>query len=211
MKNFITFRRYHIDKILSATQFRGKVLDVGGKKANPRGCFRPPLNRVESWCYLNLDGSTCPDYLCSAEDIPVEDCFFDSILMAEVLEHLENPEKVLREINRVTKENGTLTITMPFLGAIHADPEDFQRWTPDKFKVEFKKAGFKVEEITPMGGIWGVVFDMLYSMTSSPSLFSRIVRRLIKLFAPFILFADSKIGLKNVITTGFYVRASKVS
>jgi len=46
---------------------------------------------------LNIDKSINPDYLCSADDIPVEDESFDIVLLAEVLEHIENPIEVLKE------------------------------------------------------------------------------------------------------------------
>ena len=35
--NFITFRRYYLDKVLLDTKFYGKILDVGGKKDNEKG------------------------------------------------------------------------------------------------------------------------------------------------------------------------------
>ena len=130
--SFITFRRYYLDKVLSDIKFYGKVLDVGGKKENKRGTFRPPLDKIESWEYLNIDESTNPDYLCSADNIPVDDNTFDIVMLAEVIEHLENPIAVLNECYRVLKKDGKIVVTIPFLNALHADPYDFQRWTDVK-------------------------------------------------------------------------------
>jgi len=109
----ITFRRHYLDKFLSGTRFYGRVLDIGGKKENKRGQFRPPLDKVENWEYLNIDETTNPDYFCSAESIPVKDETFDMVLMTEVLEHLEHPELVLAEAHRVLKKKGVLVATMP--------------------------------------------------------------------------------------------------
>lgn len=53
---------------------------------------------------------------------------------------------------------------MPFLYPIHADPNDFQRWTEEKWKCELKKAGFISWTITPMGGFFTVLSDMLKSV-----------------------------------------------
>jgi SAM-dependent methyltransferase len=158
----ITFRRHYLDKSLSSTTFKGKVLDIGGKKDNKRGSFRPPLNKVDSWEYLNTDDSTNPDYCCSAEDIPIDNEKFDIVLMAEVLEHLENPSKVLQEAYRITKFSGKIIATMPFLYPIHADPYDYQRWTPERIKLEFEKVGFTIEKIVPMGSVFAVIYDLLY-------------------------------------------------
>jgi SAM-dependent methyltransferase len=45
---------------------------------------------------------------------PYDDCEFDLVIFAEIIEHLLNdPCKVLREIKRVLKPNGTLILTTP--------------------------------------------------------------------------------------------------
>lgn len=90
------------------------------------------MDKIESWEYLNIDESTNPDYLCSADNIPVDDNTFDIVMLAEVIEHLENPIAVLNECYRVLKKDGKIVVTIPFLNALHADPYDFQRWTDVK-------------------------------------------------------------------------------
>lgn len=110
-------------------------------KDNKRGQFRPPLDKVTTWEYLNIDGSTKPDYHCSADHIPVEDNSFDTLLLTEVLEHLEEPMDVLKECFRVLKKGGKLIATMPFLYPVHADPYDFQRWTGVRLTKNLKKSG----------------------------------------------------------------------
>lgn len=42
------------------------------------------------------------------EEIPFQDKFFDVVIIANVLDHVEDPEKVLREIKRVLKDKGIL-------------------------------------------------------------------------------------------------------
>ncbi|SFO93719.1 class I SAM-dependent methyltransferase [Hydrogenimonas thermophila] len=214
--SFITFRRYYLDDLLLHTQFYGKVLDVGGKKENKRGKFRPPLDKVDSWKYLNIDKSTNPDYLCSADDIPVEDESFDIVLLAEVLEHIENPIEVLKECKRVLKENGKIVITMPFLYSKHADPYDFQRWTDYKLENEMKKLGFKEIVIIPMGSIFAVIYDLLYVSLGMASknrnaLKNRVINKLIMpLIAKIFMWLDNKYSYKSTtITTGYYIEAKK--
>ncbi|MBI2196909.1 class I SAM-dependent methyltransferase [Candidatus Daviesbacteria bacterium] len=50
--------------------------------------------------------------IASAERIPYKKTFFDLILFYETIEHVEKPDKCLKEIRRVLKENGTLILTM---------------------------------------------------------------------------------------------------
>ncbi len=212
--SFITFRRHHIDHFLINTKFYGKVLDVGGKKENKRGKFKPPIKSVESWEYLNIDKSTNPDYLCSADDIPTKNNTFDIILLTEVLEHLQNPIKVLKECKRVLKKDGKLIITMPFLYPKHADPEDYQRWTDYKLEKELKNLGFNYIAISPMGGMFAVIYDILYvslgmASKNRSSFRNRAIRKFfMPILAKIFLWLDKKYEYKNrTITTGYHIEA----
>lgn len=213
---FISFRRHYLDFHYSKVNFHGKVLDVGGKKDNKRGTFRPPLDRVESWQYLNLDSSTKPDFECSADSIPVEDNSFDFIILSEVLEHLENPDLVLKECQRVLKTSGKIVCTMPFLYSLHADPYDFQRWLPGKIQIEFKKANFEPPKIEAMGGLFAVVWDLcVNSIRHFQNIDKKLHHRLLlalfyKILLPICLYSENKSPIaSNIVTTGYYFEAVK--
>ena len=164
----MTFRRYYLDKLLLKTSFQGHVLDIGGKKENKKGQFRPPVEQVASWEYVNTDIKSNPDYLCSADALAIKDKTFDVVLMTEVLEHLAKPEAAISEASRVLKDDGGFICTMPFLYPIHADPSDFQRWTPEKIRLELSKAGLTVVKLESMGGFFAVIYDLLhFSMTTA--------------------------------------------
>lgn len=45
--------------------------------------------------------------------IPVADDFFDVVIAAEVIEHLENPRAMAREIFRILKPSGTAIVSTP--------------------------------------------------------------------------------------------------
>lgn len=214
--SFLTFRRYYLDKFLLKAVFYGRVLDVGGKKDNKRGKFRPPLQDVYDWEYLNIDPNTRPDYCCGADCIPVEDNVFDIILLTEVLEHLENPLNSLEEVKRVLKEGGKIIVTIPFMYPLHADPYDFQRWTSIKLRLELSKLGFKKIMIEPMGSTFAVIYDIVYSSltlaSKKPQRFrNRFIRKFIlPLFSKFFLVLDRKYMYKSKhITTGYYIEAIK--
>jgi len=201
--------------MLSSHKWHGKVLDIGGKKENKWGRFRPPLNCMESWEYVNIDPAVKPDYLCLADAISVADETFDMVLMTEVLEHLERPVEALKEAYRVLKA-GQIVITMPFLYGVHADPQDFQRWTADKIRRELEDVGFAVDRLEPMGGLFAVVYDLLYlslgvASKKRDAIKNRIARRL---FLPIIrrifFFLDARFAYKSRwITTGWFVVACK--
>lgn len=61
-----------------------------------------------------------------------EDESFDNVLMADVIEHLEFPEKCLKEIKRVLKKGGLLYITTPPAksdGTLHDTKYHYREYT----------------------------------------------------------------------------------
>lgn len=95
------------------------------------------------------------------EKIPFKDKSFDSVVAGEVMEHVENASFVLREINRVLKENGTFVVSIPnatyywniirdyFFSSIdNMDKgEHLNCWTILDFKRLLQKNGFIVEKM----------------------------------------------------------------
>ena len=51
--------------------------------------------------------------------IPVENESFDAIMCIEVLEHVVDPVKAMKELDRILKKNGTLILTTPFKSLTH--------------------------------------------------------------------------------------------
>ena len=165
----MTLRRNLLDDLLTLWEpkyLTGKIVDVGGKKVGKRGKWSPSESDTATWIYLNIDPLTSPDILAPAEKTDLPDQSFDSFLLSEVLEHVEHPEAVLRELHRLTKPLGFGIVTMPFLNQVHADPADFQRWTSSQLRRKLQESGFEIVTIVPMGGVFAVVFDLLLAGAS---------------------------------------------
>ena len=165
--------RESIDKFLFKNKHLliGDVLDVGGTKNMKSGLF--DLNKLINQQninvkYLNIDSSSNPDFLCSAEEIPVSDDLFDVIIFSETLEHLENPTKVLNEIFRVLKPEGKLIMTTPFMFRLHhvpGIPYDFQRWTKYKISRELFNVGFgELTTVTELNNAFVLILDVIYQL-----------------------------------------------
>ncbi len=212
----ISQRRYYLDKYFEqkTKMLSGEVLDIGGKKYNKRGNFRPNKNlRVY---YLNNDIKTNPDFNLDANDFHQNvNKKFNYFFLAEVLEHLDKPTSTIKSSYEILNSEGLGFITMPFMYRKHDDPKDMQRWTDTKLTLILEKNGFDVLEMLPMGGLFCVVHDFwMYSVISSSksSILYLINKILFKLFSPIIKFVDIKTKyLDKFITSGWFVIVKKKS
>jgi SAM-dependent methyltransferase len=93
--------------------------------------------------------------------LPFRDGAFDIVLCTEVLEHVPDPGKVLREIFRVLKHDGSLIMTTPFLVPLHEDPYDFYRYTTYGLKYLCHEHGFHIDRLIPFSGLSGVTISFL--------------------------------------------------
>jgi len=93
------------------------------------------------------------------QDLTFKDSTFDVVLSRQMLEHVPNPLKAVKEMHRVLKPGGTLILSTPsWFGPIA--PFYFAKkatgtmqpidnwWTPFNLKRTFRKAGFKNVKFT---------------------------------------------------------------
>jgi SAM-dependent methyltransferase len=83
------------------------------------------------------------------EKMPFATAEFDSILCNAVLEHVEAPEPVMREMVRVLRPGGHLVVAIPFLQPFHPCPGDFRRYTKDGMRRLGVENGLEVIAIHP--------------------------------------------------------------
>lgn len=122
---------------------KGVVLDIGSADS----WVKSKLS--ENCTYIALDypatgadlyGAT-PDIFATASSLPIQSGSVDTVLMLEVLEHLEHPARALSEASRALKSGGHLLLTIPFLYPIHDAPHDYQRLTFHGLSRDLKASG----------------------------------------------------------------------
>ncbi len=69
--------------------------------------------------------------LVDATTLPFEAETFDTVMLGEILEHLTNPGRVLKEARRVLKKEGTAVITVPF--GLNNAPDHKMTYYPASF------------------------------------------------------------------------------
>ena len=95
------------------------------------------------------------DYVSEILAIPAPEHSFDVILCTEVLEHVPEPIKVLKEISRLLRPGGRAFITAPLGSGLHQLPFHFYGgYTPEWYKRFCTEAGMEAIEITPNGGFF---------------------------------------------------------
>ena len=68
---------------------------------------------------------------------------YDTVILFNTIEHIENYKNLISEIHRILKTNGTLELFVPFLVLYHPDPKDIFRPTHFYLEKILKDHGFK--------------------------------------------------------------------
>jgi len=87
--------------------------------------------------YVNLDLFAVPgvDVAADAQLLPFPGGLFQRVECDAVLEHVRDPELVVREIERVLAPGGYLHLVTPFCHPFHEYPQDYRRFTPDGLEL----------------------------------------------------------------------------
>lgn len=94
---------------------------------------------------------TLPHVYGDAQSLPFASKSMDTLLLLDVIEHLQSPELCFNEIIRVLKQHGLLIIQVPFLYPLHDTPLDFQRWSIYGLRLVARKYGLEIIEEAYLG------------------------------------------------------------
>lgn len=107
-----------------------RVIDVG--------CGNKPYESIlapYAGSYRGVEPEPSPyvDDLGTLEELPYEDASVDVVLCTQVLEHVQDPRRAVREIHRVLAPGGTVFASTHGVFVYHPDPptsdQDYWRWT----------------------------------------------------------------------------------
>jgi SAM-dependent methyltransferase len=113
----------------------------------------------------------------SLNEIPKPDNTFDAIVCIAVLEHVDEPNRVVSEFFRVTKPGGHVVASVPFLQPEHKVPTDFRRYTRDGLKALFEEAGFEEIHTITLFNIFHTLHWILYEiLVDQQTVTSKIIR-----------------------------------
>jgi SAM-dependent methyltransferase len=89
-----------------------------------------------------------------SKPLPFRDCFADTVLVFQVMEHIPESSFFLDECFRILKNGNHILITVPFMWHVHEEPHDYYRFTRYALDYLLAKTGFKDIQIDEVTGFW---------------------------------------------------------
>lgn len=138
-------------------RFKGVVYDLGCGEMSYRGWVLQFADR-----YVGVDWSHSlhklkADILADLNTpLPIEDGVADTVISFSVLEHLREPDMMLREAHRLLRPGGSIILQVPFMWWVHEAPHDYFRFTRYGLEHLFRKAGFVEIEVIANTGFWAM-------------------------------------------------------
>jgi SAM-dependent methyltransferase len=116
---------------------RYRVLDVGSGIKPYYPFFAAHASEFVGVDLANPDA----DLQAPAEAMPVEDGSYELVLCNQVLEHVDDPDAVVRELHRVTAPGGRVLASTHGVMVYHPNPDDLWRWTHTGLERLFRRNG----------------------------------------------------------------------
>lgn len=157
----------------------GNLLDVGCGNKPYESFFENKLSSYTG-CDVVQSNANKVDVICLATSLDFEESKFDTVFSTQVMEHVDNSDKMMAECNRVLKTGGHLILSVPFCWELHEEPYDFFRFTKYGLKDLCERNNFEVVEILANGGKWAAIvqlnLNMIYSTFKRKSFLIKIVK-----------------------------------
>ena len=143
-----------------AAFLQSPVLDVGCG-SRPYDEYLRKLKRFS--CDLDPNRGVL-DVICMATPLPFAENSFSSVLCTEVLEHVPDPHKVIKDFYRILKPKGRILISVPNWWPPHELPYDFFRYPETGFRYLVESNGFCILSFLPRGGLYALLGQIFLLM-----------------------------------------------
>jgi len=147
MKSPIVFQTLEEELKPVLKYLHGRVLNAGcGSRDISSFLLRNGATSVEQ-CDVktHIPGAIIADLA----QVPFPDNRYDTILCNAVLEHAQFPDKVMQELRRILKPDGTLVLCIPFMQPYHPAP-DYRRYSREGMLELARIHEFEAVEILPV-------------------------------------------------------------
>ena len=159
------------------------------------------------------------DILSDITKIPVKKSSFDAIMCIEVIEHLPEPAKAIKEFSRILKRGGSLIITAPFCSLTHFAPYYFANgYSKYWYEKILNENGLEIIEIDYNGNYFEYLaqeFKRVESVAKQYSEIKKVHYYLLRFLKPLILlvlkyFSKNDTNSNELLCFGLHIHAKKV-
>ena len=141
---------------------KGRLLDLGCGKVPLFMAYKDYItdNVCVDW-ENTLHKNEYLDFECDlTKPLPFKDGEFDTIILSDVLEHIQKPEFIFGEMSRVLAKHGKIIMNTPFFYCLHEAPNDYYRYTEYALRGFVESTGLKLIRLSPLGGVPEVMTDI---------------------------------------------------
>lgn len=149
----VYYGQYRVTLPLLKKYARGRLIDLG--------CGDMPFQSLlagQLECYDSLDFFPRSARVTYVGDIQhmnmIPSDTYDTAVCLEVLEHVSDPFRAVREIHRILKAGGILIVSVPHLSRLHDEPHDYYRYTRHGLRYILERNGFNVQILVRRGGLF---------------------------------------------------------
>lgn len=217
-----------IEYVLSQYNIKGTVLDVGcGSK--PYQSLFARNSHISHYYGIDFHSFSInkdfplrkPDYYFQkkynlSHELPFKNSQFNNTVSFQVLEHHQNPSKLISEMVRVTKKGGYIMMSFPFIWTLHEEPNDYFRFTHYAISNWLRQNNCQVVEIKKEGSVFSTISMLLNEeiglLASKKGLFYILA---FLLYIPFFLyqllsFVLDKIYISPIFFSNYLILARKI-
>lgn len=143
----------------------GRLLDIG--------CGDKPYQRLAPGSvqpFVGIDTNRVPnraDIFGSVTALPIKTNCMDTVLCVWVLDDVPEPELIFHEVHRVMRPEGVFLLVANQTDTLHFEPNDYFRFTRYAIQHLAEKAGLRVLEVHPIGGVWIMIGMKLLAYVAS--------------------------------------------
>ncbi|MFA5813642.1 MAG: methyltransferase domain-containing protein, partial [Patescibacteria group bacterium] len=163
--------KFFQEKMIKIFTEKNTILDIGGglrtkaskgNRLDTKNFWLEDYIKKVDYKVLDKVQAYQPDIVGDVQNLPLPDESVEAVICIAVLEHVEEPQKAVKEIYRVLKPCGYCFIYVPFLYYYHPMKgyyDDFYRFTFDG--VKYLTKDFKQVESQNVRGAFATVFNLL--------------------------------------------------
>lgn len=130
-------------KFPTPKQSGSKVLDLGCGDGQSKSICE---SRGFEWVGVDVDSRSCASILADGHALPFDDASFDFVLSTKVLQFSPEPGRLLDEVRRVLRPDGTFVGSVAFLEQFH---DTFYHYTALGLQRQLSDAGLETTQISP--------------------------------------------------------------